>query len=257
MKIKEKNKAGGDELVKGILVMITGICITLTSLPCSMAGSDQSEMEAIHHAERYLKQMIVNCQDSAYVKQDSMIVEYKGKPQIYGLHEPSTSDMRLGIQWDGYFDVGADRERMFSNATWSSWEEGLPQPVAIRVVKKQGIWSAAGLERLSCEEIPVAHVSLTQATSHNMIPTTTPWLFPDSDSRYLTESDLRDLSIDDLWVARNEIYARRGFIFKTNKGKAYARSLGNAYRPITDKPLFNIFEQKNISTIQSFEQRGR
>ncbi|MGC9968100.1 MAG: YARHG domain-containing protein [Syntrophobacteraceae bacterium] len=84
-----------------------------------------------------------------------------------------------------------------------------------------------------------------------------PWLFPDSDSRYLTVAELAGLSSDELWIARNEIYARRGFIFSTARGKAYAQSLGSAYFPRTENPRFNKFEQKNIHMIQSFESRMR
>jgi len=82
-----------------------------------------------------------------------------------------------------------------------------------------------------------------------------PWLFPDSDSRYLTPGELAALSPDELWIARNEIYARRGYIFNTARGKAYARSLGDAYMPLTKNPRFNRLEQKNIQLIQQFESR--
>jgi hypothetical protein len=88
-------------------------------------------------------------------------------------------------------------------------------------------------------------------------PNDSEWLFPDSDSRYLTDGDLAGLSNDQLWIARNEIYARRGFIFKTARGKAYARSLGDAYLPVTENPKFNQFEQRNIQFIQSYEKTLR
>ncbi|MHC2338035.1 hypothetical protein ACVIW0_007324 [Bradyrhizobium sp. USDA 4454] len=39
------------------------------------------------------------------------------------------------------------------------------------------------------------------------------FIIPDSDNRLLSESDLKSLSKDDLRIARNEIYARRGRYF--------------------------------------------
>ncbi|PMZ61579.1 hypothetical protein C1X97_30560, partial [Pseudomonas sp. FW306-2-11AA] len=39
------------------------------------------------------------------------------------------------------------------------------------------------------------------------------FLFPDSGSRLLTDGDLRALSKDELRIARNEIFARRGRYF--------------------------------------------
>lgn len=50
-----------------------------------------------------------------------------------------------------------------------------------------------------------------------------PWLFPDSHTRYLTDEDLRYLSPDQLWVTRNEIFARRGYRFHTDRGIAYGQ----------------------------------
>ena len=59
------------------------------------------------------------------------------------------------------------------------------------------------------------------------------WLVPDSDKRYLKDGELAGADPDLLWRARNEIFARRGFIFGTPEGKALAVSLGDEYRPKT------------------------
>src|SRR5262249_51639942 len=62
-------------------------------------------------------------------------------------------------------------------------------------------------------------------------PSTTPargsWLFPDSSSRYLSATELSNLNSDDLWRARNEIFARRGLKFTSQRGTDLVRSLGN------------------------------
>lgn len=85
------------------------------------------------------------------------------------------------------------------------------------------------------------------------------WLFPDSSQRLLTSDELAHLSADDLWRARNEIFARNGFIFKTAKGKALAASLGSGYVPFSAdqdevRGRMNSSEKANIKLIQSLEK---
>jgi hypothetical protein len=85
-----------------------------------------------------------------------------------------------------------------------------------------------------------------------------PWLFPDSSSRYLTPSDLAGLSADDLWRARNEIFARNGYKFSSSRGIAFAHTLGHYYRGVDadqDRVFnrMNQYEQANVTLIQSIE----
>jgi len=87
-----------------------------------------------------------------------------------------------------------------------------------------------------------------------------PWLFPDSSSRYLSPNELAELSADQLWLARNEIYARNGYRFSSPKGIAFARSLGSYYHGVDpdDDRVFNHmnpFEKANVTLIKSIEQR--
>ena len=87
-----------------------------------------------------------------------------------------------------------------------------------------------------------------------------PWLFPDSSSRYLSPNELAGLSADQLWLARNEIYARNGYRFSSPKGIAFARSLGSYYHGVDpdDDRVFNHmnpFEKANVTLIKSIEQR--
>jgi hypothetical protein len=84
------------------------------------------------------------------------------------------------------------------------------------------------------------------------------WLFPDSSLRPITRAELQSLSKDDLWRARNEIYARHGFIFSSERGQNFARSLGRFYRPVTNsdtriQQMMNPIERANVELIQSLE----
>jgi len=85
-----------------------------------------------------------------------------------------------------------------------------------------------------------------------------PWIFPDSSRRRLKATELRVRSAVQLWRARNEIYARHGYVFNSERGKAYTRLLGNYYEPRTSNSSvvegeFNGTEEYNIALIKSFE----
>jgi pSer/pThr/pTyr-binding forkhead associated (FHA) protein len=95
----------------------------------------------------------------------------------------------------------------------------------------------------------------------SIAPASGPWLFPDSSSRYLSATDLSKLSSADLWRARNEIFARKGYKFSSPRGIAFARTLGNDYRAVDDKQgrvfnNMNQYERANVTLIRSIE-RGR
>jgi pSer/pThr/pTyr-binding forkhead associated (FHA) protein len=95
----------------------------------------------------------------------------------------------------------------------------------------------------------------------SIAPASGPWLFPDSSSRYLSATDLSKLSSADLWRARNEIFARKGYKFSSPRGIAFARTLGNYYRAVDDKQgrvfnNMNQYERANVTLIRSIE-RGR
>lgn len=88
------------------------------------------------------------------------------------------------------------------------------------------------------------------------------WLFPDSSSRSLSRKELAGLDSASLWRARNEIFARNGLIFSTDRGKAFAASLGAAYRGTDsnqDRVLarMNRIEQSNVDLIKSMESGKR
>src|SRR6478735_3401092 len=69
--------------------------------------------------------------------------------------------------------------------------------------------------------------------------------FPDSSESLMTQGELANASCDELWQARNEIYAREGYKFQTARGIAAFGSGGT-----TSNPKFNPTEQKNIAMIK-------
>ncbi len=75
-------------------------------------------------------------------------------------------------------------------------------------------------------------------------------IFPGSSGRYLTRADLAGLGCNDLWVARNEIYARNGYCFRTRRAINY---FGNA-GCWTRNPRLNRFERTNVARIKARER---
>lgn len=76
-------------------------------------------------------------------------------------------------------------------------------------------------------------------------------------SRKLTDSELINLSLDDLRIIRNEIYARHGRMFKSsslrNYFSAYTWYEPKAYDDEKIEREFNVFERYNVSKIESVE----
>jgi hypothetical protein len=85
------------------------------------------------------------------------------------------------------------------------------------------------------------------------------YVFSDSNSRYLTESDLSGLSVQELDIARNEIYARRGRQFTTDALQAYFNSCSWYSAKYTadqfdQKVTLNDYEKKNAALILEYEK---
>lgn len=86
-----------------------------------------------------------------------------------------------------------------------------------------------------------------------------PWLFPDTSLRKLGHEEVFLLGKEQLWRARNEIFARRGYIFNTTKGRQFAQGLGAVYQPLSDDAdwiyqSMNAVERHNIALIESAEK---
>jgi hypothetical protein len=80
------------------------------------------------------------------------------------------------------------------------------------------------------------------------------YFFVDSDTRSLRPEELKHLSLPQLRVARNEIFARYGRIFKSEDLRTYfARR--SWYVPRTPDGTLSRLEIANVETIQAEERR--
>lgn len=86
------------------------------------------------------------------------------------------------------------------------------------------------------------------------------YIFPKSDSAYLKKSQVKKLSAKKLRLARNELYARHGYIFKDEELYQYF-SKKSWYHPTVDSDdfkdseYFNKYEIANRNLIRKIESK--
>lgn len=107
------------------------------------------------------------------------------------------------------------------------------------------------------DPIPVASPSPLETEP---APTAAPvgdYLIPDSDSRYVTEADLQNLSWQQCTLARNEIYARHGRKFLTKEISDYFNSKSWYHGTIEPDAFSEAFlseiERANVNYIKQYE----
>lgn len=79
-------------------------------------------------------------------------------------------------------------------------------------------------------------------------------VIPDSNTRYLTEYELKSYTTHELAIARNEIYARHGYVFVTEEWKNYFANQ-QWYVPISQDVTLNSIEEYNVNLIKNEESR--
>lgn len=83
------------------------------------------------------------------------------------------------------------------------------------------------------------------------------YIFEDSDKKYLSDKDVSNLSDKTLRLARNEIFARHGYIFNSSDLKEYFESQ-SWYEPKVssdnfNEDILNKYEKANIDFLKSYE----
>ncbi len=85
----------------------------------------------------------------------------------------------------------------------------------------------------------------------------TDYVIPYSSDRYLTNDDLMGLSSEELMYARNEIYARHGYIFNDAEIRAYFEKkpwyTGTVKSEDFSSSVFNDYEYKNVTFLKKHQ----
>lgn len=87
------------------------------------------------------------------------------------------------------------------------------------------------------------------------------YILPESNTKYLSEGDLYNRSKEELRIARNEIYARRGRIFQSQDLQDYFENKawynGTIDPANFSESLLNDYEKANVKLIQRCEDTAR
>lgn len=87
------------------------------------------------------------------------------------------------------------------------------------------------------------------------------YIFQESNSRYLTEEEVRSKSSEELRLARNEIFARHGRLFNDEELQAYFSSkswyTGTVPAGSFNTNVFNDYEKKNLTLIEKIEDEKK
>ncbi len=111
------------------------------------------------------------------------------------------------------------------------------------------------------EEVEIPVFSGEQRAAEIEKATQEDYIFPESSSTYLSQSQLNGLTKEELLYARNEIYARHGRIFIDTNIQAYFNSK-SWYTPMynaeefdaNQEKIFNDYEKKNVELILKEEK---
>ena len=83
------------------------------------------------------------------------------------------------------------------------------------------------------------------------------YILPGSDSVYLDQTDLQELSAEECRIARNEIYARHGRIFQDDELQEYFEQFswyeGMYGADEFDDSVLNDYEKANLDLISNYE----
>lgn len=110
------------------------------------------------------------------------------------------------------------------------------------------------LDKEDEEETAEAPADSTDSTVDPIAEVKSDFIIADSDSRLLTEADLAGLTPQELSIARNEIYARHGYIFtKTPEWNDYFSRFEWYVQTSTEVPLSSI-EQTNAAFILDYQK---
>jgi len=108
-------------------------------------------------------------------------------------------------------------------------------------------------DEAAAPEPTVTVVTAAPETTPPAVPDTgADYIFPDSSTRALTNADLAGLTHQQLGIARNEIFARHGYIFQEGGYRAYFLSK-TWYTPTTSNPVLSALETQNVELIRNYE----
>lgn len=137
----------------------------------------------------------------------------------------------------------------FSDGVFNTYE-------ASNVAKLSALEDSRGPYQL---DVPgYSYAGVGSYTSYNVYtPSSSDYIFWDSNIRYLSDAEVSTLSLQQLCYARNEIYARRGYIFNSQELRDYFGSKTWYYGTVPgasfSSSVFNTYEMSNVELLKRYE----
>ncbi|MGN0510031.1 MAG: YARHG domain-containing protein [Lachnospiraceae bacterium] len=162
--------------------------------------------------------------------------------------------------------VDANSDEFTSRTTKSGKTDSSPTPTATVSATATPVPTVSATPtptpmETSVFEIPIPTVMETQVPETPIpteIPVQSEYILPESGSTYLTREQVDELTLYEMCLARNEIYARHGRMFKKENLQQYFSSQP-WYTPMYSpeefsESVFNDYEKENIKLIKSVEE---
>lgn len=139
-------------------------------------------------------------------------------------------------------------------------------PLGVIAPKHETPATSAAAESQPAESKPAETTPATQpatsdaATTQSVTPASGDYILPDVQTRVYSTAELEQLSTDELWYARNEIFARHGRGFRNPELQSYFNSKPWYTRNPIDPDTFDstvtlsATEQQNADAIKAIEQ---
>jgi uncharacterized membrane protein YvbJ len=94
-----------------------------------------------------------------------------------------------------------------------------------------------------------------KTTSEKASPSAAAYILPDSDKRVVSEKDIASLTKEQLRLARNEIYARHGYVFQSADLQKYFLSKSWYHPDPSYSSSLNAAEKENIKLLKENEDQ--
>ncbi len=269
---KEQEKKAAIEALEKVPIITPTPVATMTPTPTPEPTATPTPTPAVTRAPAFLAQDYYGTWYSKEGLVALTIEELTAKSVTYSFSQASDSDGTAVAEASGTAKVAGNAAKLqftdsFGNTVSGSmtFDQGKLYLHLETTAAAQSAKVTPGIDQVLIRE-KTDVVQQTPAVTPVLEETKTldgDYIFPESDSRYLTDDDLSGYSSDQLELAKNEIYARHGRKFVTPRIADYFNSKswyegtidGYAFDAQTD--VFNEYENANIQKIAEKEAELR
>lgn len=269
---KEQEKKAAIEALEKVPTITPTPVATMTPTPTPEPTATPTPTPAVTRAPAFLAQDYYG----TWYSKDGLVAltieELTAKSVTYSFSQASGSDGTAVAEASGTAKVAGNAAKLqftdsFGNTVSGSmtFDQGKLYLHLETTKEAQGARVTPGIDQVLTREkteVEQQMPSVTPASEETKI-LDGDYIFPESDSRYLTDDDLSGYSSDQLELAKNEIYARHGRKFVTPRIADYFNSKswyegtvdGDTFDAQTD--VFNEYETANIQKIAEKEAELR